>query len=165
SGTGGSSRSQRGLNISTVAGHHRSPARSRAQRPRTRPRYSQAPTATALPTRRRHPAGDRGAGGGLWVPSRLLGSASVTRSSPPEHNIHGPAGADVRTWPAEVREEGGVGAAGFFQGIRKHGEPGVVQQAGGEKAVVVGRLCELQHVGRPPGGGEGDGAEGVAEEV
>src|SRR5438093_1147448 len=54
---------------------------------------------------------------------------------------------------------------GLLQGVGEDGQAGVVQQAGGEEAVVVGGLCEVQHGGRQPGGGEGDGAEGVAEEV
>jgi hypothetical protein len=64
-----------------------------------------------------------------------------------------------------VREDVGVVAARFFQGIGEDGKAGVVQQPGGEKPVVVGGSCELKHGGRQPGRGEGDGAEGVSDDV
>jgi hypothetical protein len=62
-----------------------------------------------------------------------------------------------------VREDVGVGTTGLLQSIGENSQGGIVQQAGGEVPVVVGGLCEFQHGGRQPGGGEGDEAEGVAE--
>ena len=68
----------------------------------------------------------------------------------------------MRPRPAQVAEDGGVGAAGVFQGVGKDGEAGGVKGAGGQGAVVVGGLGQREDRGRPTGGGEGDVTEGVA---
>src|SRR5262249_20079346 len=94
--------------------------------------------------------------------NQLSGSAGLL--APGEYEINGPAAPNVRPRPPEVREDVPVLTTGVLQGIGQHGKPGTVQQAGGEEPMTAGRLCEAPHGRRPPGGGKGDGAEGVAED-
>src|SRR5262245_30368987 len=56
----------------------------------------------------------------------------------------------------------------FLKSIRENREPAVVQRAVREEPLLVGSLGEADHycvVPGQPGGVEGDGAEGVAEDV
>src|SRR5262245_6909080 len=79
--------------------------------------------------------------------------------------VHDPAPPYMFPMLAAMVEDVGVVAARFFQGVSKDGEPDVVQWAGGEKPVIVSGLCQVQHGGRQPSGGERNGAEGVAEDL
>src|SRR4051794_24274640 len=75
-------------------------------------------------------------------------------SSPPGHRpsfmasplaqdqIDREATPDVRAGGAEVREEGGVGAAGLFQSVGQHAKACLVEVAGGEGSMLVGGECE-----------------------
>jgi hypothetical protein len=62
-------------------------------------------------------------------------------------------------------EDVGILAPGFLQSVGENGQAGIVQLSRGKKPIIVGGLCEVQHGGRHPGGSNGDGAEGVAEDV
>ena len=74
-----------------------------------------------------------------------------------------PAGMWPR--PAQVPENVSVGASALFQGVGQDGESLNFERPGRQNATVVGRLCQGQHGGNTPGGVEGEGTEGVAEEV
>ncbi len=64
-----------------------------------------------------------------------------------------------------MREDLLVGAAGFFEGVGENCKAVGVQGAGGQGAIVVGGRRQCRHGGGLPGGVEGDGAEGVAEDA
>jgi hypothetical protein len=70
---------------------------------------------------------------------------------------------------AEMSEDLLVRAAGFFEGVGKHGEASRVEVAPGEQAVVIGGLGQADDDAvLPPQHGRGDGrhpAEGVAEDI
>jgi hypothetical protein len=61
-----------------------------------------------------------------------------------------------------VVEDGLVLAAGFFKSVGKDSEACGVEFAGWQGTLFVGGCGKAGHVRRPPGGVEGDGAEGVA---
>src|SRR4051794_21087093 len=65
-----------------------------------------------------------------------------TGALPADDQIQRPAPPDVGPRPAEVLEDGVVGAAGFLEGVGQDGEAGWVEVAAGENALVVGRLGE-----------------------
>jgi hypothetical protein len=75
------------------------------------------------------------------------------------------ASTNVRSWPAQVPENIGLRAAGLFQGVSEDSESLRFERACGQTALLVNRLGESQHSGRPPSGDEGDGAERVSEQV
>jgi hypothetical protein len=75
-----------------------------------------------------------------------------------QDQIYDPAAADVRLRPAAVPQDGGVLAPGLFQGI---GQDRHVL----ETPLLVQGPGQLHDGRRPPGGVEGDGPEGVAENV
>src|SRR4051794_25340686 len=78
------------------------------------------------------------------------------------------ATSPVGAWVAEVTQDFGVGAAGVEEGISEHGEAVRVEGAGGQDPVLVGVLGQPLHSASAPGepaGVEGDGAEGVGEEI
>ena len=67
-----------------------------------------------------------------------------------------------------VREDIGVGAARFLQGVGQDRQQAAVQRAFRHVPLVVGGPGQADHGGVVPGqdgGIEGDRAEGVAEEV
>src|SRR5262249_39638204 len=81
-----------------------------------------------------------------------------------QDQIDCPTPTDMRAGTAQVPEDVGVGPAGFFEAVGQNGEAGRVQVAAGEVAVVVGGLWEGDDGWCLPGGGDGDGPEGVAED-
>jgi hypothetical protein len=66
---------------------------------------------------------------------------------------------------AKVPEDVGVVTTGVFQGIGEDREAVRVEGAIGQLSLIVGGLGKSQDGRRLPSGGEGDGAEGVAENV
>src|ERR1700722_6715988 len=66
---------------------------------------------------------------------------------------------------AEMSEDVGVVAAGFFQGVGQHAHAVVVEMAGRQLAVVVNGLSEARDRRGSPRRLESNRAEGVAEDV
>ena len=74
----------------------------------------------------------------------------------------------MRPRPPKVVQDVGVGAARVLQGVGQDAQPPLVQFAAGQVAFVVGRLGEVGDgaaVPAEPGGIDGDGAEGIAEDA
>ena len=75
------------------------------------------------------------------------------------------APADMRPGTAKVGEDVGVVAASVFESVGEDGEPLWVERAGGQEPLLVGGGREGRDGGRSPSRVEGDGAEGVADNV
>jgi hypothetical protein len=82
-----------------------------------------------------------------------------------QNEVNGPAAANVGARAADVIEDSLFRAAGFFQRVSKHGETFDVKLAPGQDAVVIGSLSEGHDRRCQRRGIEGDGAEGVADDV
>src|SRR5215471_11189483 len=89
-------------------------------------------------------------------PSRLLLA---------EDGVHHPAATYMRARLTQMDEDLLVSAAGVFQCVGQHGEAVGVARAGREDAFVVGGLSQIGHGRSSPGGVEGHGPEGVADDV
>jgi hypothetical protein len=61
---------------------------------------------------------------------------------PGENKVNRPAAANVRPWSPEVAKEVGIRAASVFQRVPEDAEPGGVQLAGRQGAVVVSTLVK-----------------------
>ena len=75
-----------------------------------------------------------------------------------QQQIHYPAAANMLAGLAAVVKDVRIGAAGVFERVAEDGHPV-------EGPAVVDGLCQRDDGGRLPGGIDGDGAEGVAEDV
>src|SRR5262249_43800714 len=75
-----------------------------------------------------------------------------------QHQVHRPAPSDMLAGLAAVVQDVGVIAGGVFEGV---GEDGKTV----EGAVIVDGLGQCGDVRRSPGRIDGDGTEGVAEEL
>jgi hypothetical protein len=82
----------------------------------------------------------------------------MIESLPANKEIDDPAAADVRTGSAAVLQDGGVGAAGVFQGVGEERE--MI-----EVTILIDGLRELLHGRGRASWVEGQEAEGVAEEA
>ena len=82
-----------------------------------------------------------------------------------EKEIDRPTAPDVRPRSPEVAQDVGVVAAGFFQGVGEDGEAGAIEFARRQGTLVVAGLGEGDHGWSEPGWIDGDGSEGVAENV
>src|SRR5262245_30478637 len=86
----------------------------------------------------------------------------------PEQQIDDPAAADVRARRAAMAQDVGAGGAGVRERVGEDGETAVIEMAARQLAFVVDRLGQLRDgavVPGEPGGGDGGGVEGVAEDV
>src|SRR5262249_32313602 len=86
----------------------------------------------------------------LLLPRHLVRVLTVNESQPTPPN--------VRPRTAKVPEEGGVGAAGFFQGVGQNGQRG-------EVTLLVHLASEGDGGVGAPGEGKGNRAEWVTEDV
>src|SRR4051794_13148993 len=95
-----------------------------------------------------------------WQPRRpkTHWNPVASGSTPAGQQVEQPATANVWPWPSAVVQDAGVVAARVLQGV---GQDGQVVEA----TVLVDGIGEGRDGGRPPGGIEGDGAEGVADDV
>src|SRR5207248_1807673 len=79
-------------------------------------------------------------------------------SLPAQQKIDDPAAADVGPWPAAVRQEVEVVAAGVFKGVGKDGQIP-------ESPLLVNHLGHPNHRGRQAGTINGYAAERVADDA
>ena len=59
-----------------------------------------------------------------------------------QQTIDDPATPDVRPWPSQMGEDGGVGATGVFKGIGQDGETVEIESATRKDASLIGRSCQ-----------------------
>ena len=71
----------------------------------------------------------------------------------------------MRAGTAEMPEDVGVVAPGFFQGIGKDGEAVGIEFARWKGALIVGELSEGEYGRDEPVGVDGDGAEGISDDL
>ena len=85
------------------------------------------------------------------------------KSMLPQNEIDDPASANVRPRPAQVIEDGGIVATGFFEGVGKDGEAGGVQFAGGQGTLFVGGGGEVSHGWGSASSVDRCGSEGIED--
>lgn len=74
----------------------------------------------------------------------------------------------MRTGATTVRQDVAIGAAGVFEGVGEDSKATQIEMATRQFPFIVDRLGQLGDGGvvpGEPGGVDGDGAEGVAEDV
>src|SRR5262245_18316912 len=103
-------------------------------------------------------------GKGDSVVTTLIWRLSERKSLPefaPENRVEGETSAHFLSARAQMGQQSGGVAAEFLHRVCQHGEAGGDEAAGWQLPLLVGRPCEAQRLGRPPGRIEGEGLEQV----